>query len=698
MAADYVAYTAGNPLALRELAVEWSAEELTATAISHSPIPIGRRLEQIYARRLRELPEASRQWLLIAAAESSGDIGAVSAAADALGIPTDASADAERIDFVRTRDRIRFRHPLIRSAVYADATGADRRRAHRALGDHARSHGWPEIAAYHAAAAVDRPDDGVAAELASAADTAGARGGMLSRAHLLARAASLSTTVADRSERSVAAAEAALSAGAARLAVQLLDRVDEAALNDVGRGRKLIVEAMSGMFLSHPEGLRGGLGKLIAAADLVSELAPDLSRQTLLLALNSGTVTEEQAVGADIRDLGLRMRAASDGEDLTAMLLRAMSAFILDDYVIAAPLLREALDALLDGMGEEPTGLAFYVTIPCVALWDWHAASELLQRAARVSRTVGALRDVDACLWILSAVEMSRMNPKAAAGYIDQSAELRRALGVIDEQAVNAGLLAWQGTPPAVVEQITHAIHEAGWGGITRMAIGAIAINEIAAGAYEAAFERLSPLVRHPFLQASFHHIPEYIEAAARSGNHSSAHWALAKLESYADVSGSVVARGLRDRSRALLADDQSAEEHYLSAIDALVGDHDGDGARARLLYGEWLRRVRRRNDARVQLQLAYETFTARGAVTFAERARREIQAAGAQVLSEPKAPDLLTSQEREVALLAARGATNTEIAASMFISPNTVDYHLRKVFRKLQISSRRQLTDLLAQ
>ncbi|QKJ18747.1 AAA family ATPase [Microbacterium hominis] len=697
VAADYVAYTAGNPLALRELAVEWSAEELTATAISHSPIPIGRRLEQIYARRLRELPEASRQWLLIAAAESSGDIGAVGAAADALGIPADASAEAERIDFVRTRDRIRFRHPLIRSAVYADATGADRRRAHHALGDHARSHGRPEIAAYHAAAAVDRPDDDVAAELSAAADTAGARGGMLSRAHLLARAASLSTTIGDRSERSVAAAEAALSAGAARLAVQLLDRVDEATLNDVGRGRKLIVEAMSGLFLSDPEGLRGGLGKLIAAADLVSELAPDLSRQTLLLALNSATVTEEQAVGADIRDLGLRMRAASDGEDITAILLRAVSAFILDDYPIAAPLLREALDALLGGMGEELNGLAFYVTIPCVALWDWQAASEMLLRAARVGRIAGALRDVDACLWILSAVEMSRMNPTAAAGYIEQSAELRRALGVIDEQAVNAGLLAWQGTPPAVVEQITHAIHEAGWGGISRMATGAIAINEIAAGAYEAAFERLSPLVRHPFLQASFHHIPEYIEAAARSGNRSSAHWALAKLESYADASGSVVARGLRDRSRALLADDQSAEQHYLSAIDTLVGDHDGDGARARLLYGEWLRRVRRRNDAREQLQLAYDTFTARGAVTFAERARREIHAAGAQVLSEPKAPDLLTSQEREVAVLAARGATNTEIAASMFISPNTVDYHLRKVFRKLQINSRRQLTDLLA-
>ncbi len=697
VAADYVAYTAGNPLALRELAVEWSAEELTSTAIAHSPVPIGRRLEQIYARRLRELPEPSRRWLTVAAAESGGDLAAVNAAADVLGIPSDASGDAERIDFVTVRDTIRFRHPLIRSAVYAAATDPDRRRVHRALGDHARSHDRPEIAAYHAAAAVDHPDDDVAAELATAADIAGARGGMLSRAHLLARAAALATTVGDRSERSVGAAEAALSAGAARLALHLLARADESTLNDLGRGRKLIVEAMSGLFLSDPTGLRGGLAKLIAAADLVGELAPDLARQTLLLALNSATVTEDQSIGADVRELAVRMRAVSDGPDLTATILRAVSAFVLDDYRVAAPLLREAVDALLETTGDEPAGLAFFVTIPCVALWDWEAAAELLRRAARNSRAAGALRDVDACLWILSAIEMSRINPNAAAAYLEQSAELRRALGVVDEQAVNAGLLAWQGASAETVEQITHAIHEGGWGGISRMATGAIAINEIAAGAYGAAFERLSPLVRHPFLQASFHHLPEYVEAAVRSGNPAPAHWALDRLEFYADANGSTIARGLRDRSRALLADDDHAEHHFLASVAALTGAHLGDGARTRLLYGEWLRRVRRRADARVQLQLALDVFTDFGAVLFAARAARELHAAGADVVGDGAVPDVLTSQEREVALLAARGATNSEIAASMFISTNTVDYHLRKVFRKLRINSRRQLADRFA-
>ncbi|WP_141937355.1 helix-turn-helix transcriptional regulator [Microbacterium sp. SLBN-154] len=295
-------------------------------------------------------------------------------------------------------------------------------------------------------------------------------------------------------------------------------------------------------------------------------------------------------------------------------------------------------------------------------------------------------------------MELSRVNPKAALDYVEQSAELRRALGFGDEQAVNATLLAWQGTPSTVVEQITHAIHEAGWGGISRMALGAIAINEIAAGSYESAFERLTPLVRHPFLQASFHHLPEYVEGAVRSGNRAAAEWALDRIQVYADASGSVVARALFTRSLALLSDDAGAEHHFADAVAQFPSTHRGDAARTRLLYGEWLRRVRRRSDARWQLEQALRDFEAVGATTFAERARREILAAGGSVPSDSAPVDPLSNQERQVALLAARGATNAEIAASMFISPNTVDYHLRKVFRKLGISSRRQLADRFAE
>ncbi|WP_374977184.1 AAA family ATPase [Microbacterium trichothecenolyticum] len=697
VAAEYVQYTAGNPLALRELGAEMSAAELTSTAITHSPVPIGGRLEMIYTERMSELPSASRLWLLIAAAESTGDPAAVDSAARSLGVPPEASEAAERIDFVAVRDAVRFRHPLIRSAVYGAATDAARRSVHQALGDHARARGNLDIAAHHAAAAARGPDADVAAQLTAAADAAGARGGMLSRAHLLARAAELSPDPADASERSVAASEAALSAGAARLALQFLARAEESRLNDIGHARKLIVEAMAGLFLSDPQGLRTGMAKLVAAADLAGESAPELRRQALLLALNSATVTEEQAVGATVRELGLRMREASEGEDITAVVLRAAGSFILDGYADAAPVLRQAVDALRAESGSSLTSLAFFVTVPCVALWDWDAAVELLRRSAETGRATGALRDVDACLWILSAVELSRVNPKAASGHLAESLELRRALGFGDEQAVNAAMLAWEGAPSPTVEQIAHAIHEAGWGGISRMAAGAIAINEIADGSYASAFERLTPLVRHPFLQASFHHLPEYVEAAARSGNRAAAQWALGQIESYARASGSTVAHGLWYRSIALLSDDADAERHFVEAVEVLPESHQGDSARTRLLYGEWLRRARRRAEALAQLQVAFHGFASVGATRFMERTRREILACGGSIHDDPMPVDPLSSQERQVAELAARGSTNAEIAATMFISPNTVDYHLRKVFRKLEINSRRQLTDRFA-
>lgn len=226
----------------------------------------------------------------------------------------------------------------------------------------------------------------------------------------------------------------------------------------------------------------------------------------------------------------------------------------------------------------------------------------------------------------------------------------------------------------------------------------AIAVNELAAGAYESAYERLGPLARHPFLQASYRHLPEYVEAAVRKGNRAAAEWALHRMKTHVDINGSVVGRALYTRSLALMSDDAEAERHFIDAIALFPPSHRADIGRARLVYGEWLRRVRRRADARTQLELALRDFEATSAIGFAERARREILAAGGSVPSGSAPVDLLSSQERQVALLAARGATNAEIAATMFISPNTVDYHLHKVFRKLEISSRRQLADRFAQ
>lgn len=694
-AAAFVMYTGGNPLALRELATEWTAEQLTASALSHAPVPIGRRLEQLYSQQLAELPPATRTWLVVAAAESTGDLATVTAAAAALGVTEDASAAAEQIEFVTVRDAVRFRHPLIRSAVYAHATEVERRAAHRALRVEARARDRLDLAACHAAAASAGPDAAVADEIAAAADVAGTRGGTISRAHLLARAADLSPAPAVRSERYLAAAEAGIAAGAARLAWQMLAKVDVASLGAVGRGRALMVEAMCGIYLSDPAMLRRGATLLLESADALADNAPDAAQQALLLALNSFGVTEDRATDATLDQLGTRMRALSSGTGVRDAVLRGVGALILDPYEQAVPLLREAVSALEAQDDRQVPQSAFYAVVPCVSLWDWEAGSSLLRRAVRVAREKGALPEAETALWTLSALELSRTEPGRAREYLAQAAELRTALGSSDEQAVNAAQLAWDGASSAVVEQIARATGEAGWGGIERMAVGAIAITEIARNAYDIAYPRLTELVGRPYLQASSLHLPDYIEAAVRSGDLPAAEAALATLERFATANESVAARGLLRRAQALLADDDRAEALYVASVDALdAAGHRGDSARSRLLYGDWLRRVRRRGDARAAWQAAREIFVDVGATAFAERAARELLASGASIDSPVGRQDLLTPQEHEIARLASGGATNAEIGARMFISTNTVDYHLRKVFRKLDITSRRQLRD----
>nr|WP_279587844.1 LuxR family transcriptional regulator [Microbacterium ulmi] len=693
--ADFVSFTDGNPLALRELGAQWSIEELTAVSIAHSPVPLGRRLEAHYSARVATLSHDARRWVLVAAAEATGDAAVVRAAAARLGLPPTASGEVEALHLVEIQGTVRFRHPLVRSAVYNGATDADRRAAHAALCIETSARGRREFAAWHAAAACGGPDAGVAAELAAVADLAGARGGFASRARLLARAAALSPEPTLRAERFVSAAEAAIAAGAGVLSRQLLARADRAALDPVGRGRLLVVEAMCAVYLADPLTVRDGLAALLCAADAFHGLAPDREQKALLIALNSSMTVEDRAIGADLEQLAIRMRAASDVESPCAVVLRATSAFALEEYEVAVPLLRTAV-AMLDAMDDDDLlEVSALAVSPCIALWDCDAASRLLTRTVRAGTERGALREVDSALWVLSAVELSRVNPRRAGEHLAQAEELRRALGYADEQTVNAAYLAWQGGPRAVVEQIVHAMSESGYGGVVRMAVGALGIREIAEGEYHSAFDRLAGLIRRPYLQASHHHLAELVEAAVRSDNRAAARAAAATIDRYAAASGTTWVTGLAERCAALLADDADAERHFLASIETLdTHSHRGDCARSRLVYGEWLRRVRRRADARVQLVAARDVFTEVGADAFAERARRELTAAGAKPDESAAVVGPLTSQETAVARLAAQGATNADIGSALFISSNTVDYHLRKVFRKLGVTSRRQLAE----
>jgi DNA-binding CsgD family transcriptional regulator len=332
------------------------------------------------------------------------------------------------------------------------------------------------------------------------------------------------------------------------------------------------------------------------------------------------------------------------------------------------------------------------------ALWDGPARGELLVRYADVARQAGALLLVDTALWILALAELNGGSVARAAAYNEQVRELRRAMGYDAENVVNAALMAWTGAPREQVIAVAEGTRAAGFDGVYTSAVGALAIRDLAEGHYRDAYRKLTPLIDDPFLQVTPLQLPDYVEAAVRSGKIEVARTCAAQLARLADVNGSPWCRDVAERSLALVADDDTAEAHYRAALDTLAGTAaEVETGRTHLVYGEWLRRVRRRRDARAALHAALDAFDRGGAHLFARRARTELTALGERLAAgPPDAPDL-TPREEAIARLAASGQTNAEIAATLLISPNTVDYHLRKVFQKLAISSRRQLSERLS-
>ncbi len=330
------------------------------------------------------------------------------------------------------------------------------------------------------------------------------------------------------------------------------------------------------------------------------------------------------------------------------------------------------------------------------ALWDAVARRALLERAAAAARDAGALQVLDTTLWIMSLAELSGGTPRAAERHIAQVRELRRAIGYDAEQVVNGAYLAWSGAPRAQVEAISDVALAMGFGGVHASGVGALAVRDLAEGHYRDAYVKLKPLVDEPFLQVTPLEYADFVEAAVRAGKKGEAEPFVRRIEELAAANESVWACGVAARCRALV--DDEPEEHFQAAIDTLrPTDIDVELGRTHLLYGEWLRRRKRRRDAREQLHIALDLFERSAAPAFVERARTELTATGlhAESATEPQSLGL-TPQELTVARLAASGSTNAEIGATLFISANTVDYHLRKVFQKLGLSSRRQLADRL--
>ncbi|MRX44705.1 AAA family ATPase [Agromyces sp. Q22] len=701
LAVRIAADTGGNPLALVDLAHELTAHQLIASSLSEEPLPIGERLESHYRERLAALPVPTRLWLLAAAAESTGDRTVINAAARRLELPGDASSAAERADLVTVHDTIRFRHPLVRLAAYHGMPAADRRRVHEALSSLLADHGREDLGAWHAASATVGPDAEVAARMERAADAAGGRGGLVSRARLLARAAELTPDGPGRDLRLLAAAETATAAGAAQLAAELVGRIDVSRLDPVSHGRLLMLRVGMALFLGDAEGVLTASATMLRAAELFHGLVPDLEQRALLAAFEVLLTAEWAARDVTLPDLGRRV---TEGADLVdgprAVALRAIGAHMLLPYPEAVPIMRRAVDLLVAADDAELLEFGNFGVALTMGLWDVETCVRLLERTAAAARDAGAIQVLDTTLWLLSLLELLHSGPAASAQYTAQVRDLRHAIGYDSEQVVNVSYLAWSGAPYEVVEQVGEQALAAGFGGVWSLAMTGLGIREIADGRYRDAFHRFEPMVARPFLQVTYQQLPEYVEAGARAGRHEAVRPALARLQLFAAESRTPWILGVAERSAALLAGDDESERHYRAAIEHLTGSAArADLGRAHLVYGEWLRRTKRRREAREQLRLALDLFTRIGAPAFAERARRELAATGEHVPHrEPggSAADALTPQEETVARMAADGRTNPEIGATLFISANTVDYHLRKVFRKLGVTSRRQLADRL--
>lgn len=696
-ATQVITATGGNPLALVDLAGELSVRRLTEVSLADEPLPIGHHLEALYLRRIRHLAPDLQTWLLLAAADSTGNIDLIRAAAQVWGLPDDPIEEAESAGLVELDPTIRFRHPLVRSAAYNAVQGAQRRRAHRALAVAAEQLGLVEVEAWHAAKATLGTDPDVADRLERVADAAGQRGGLASRARVLAQASTLTPPGRTKYARLVDAAEAALASGAAQLAKTYLDDVDEDALDAVSRGRLVWIRASIALFTADPALMEAG-ATMLSAAECLHGHDVVLEQDALIKAFEYTLPAERLARGLTLSELGARLRKGAElREGTAATILRGLSAHILLPYDQAVPVMRTAVDAILD---LDAAGLLRYGATSVAlttALWDAGARRECLERTVAAARDAGALQLLDSTLWIMSLAELTGGTPRHAHHYIEQVRELRRAIGYDAEHVINVALLAWAEAPRPQVEMIAEGAGAMGFGGVQSAGQAALAVRDLAEGDYESAYLRLKPLVDDPFLQVTPLELPDIVEAACRSDRTHEAPAYVEQLEALARANGSPWTAGVAHRSRALVEED--AEPHHRAAIDALAsGDLPIELGRAHLLYGEWLRRARRRRDAREELHAALDLFERGQAPAFAHRTRAELRAVGDQAAQVAARDPLdLTTQQLTVARLAASGHTNAEIGATMFLSPNTVDYHLRNVFHKLGISSRRQLAERLA-
>jgi DNA-binding CsgD family transcriptional regulator len=699
-----IAETRGNPLALLEL-----PQGLTAT-----PVPGGfgllgahelsGRIEESFLRRLQTLPEDERLLLLVAAAEPVGDPLLMWGAADRLGIGDSAAAGAEMDGLLTVGERVTFRHPLVRSAVYRSAPVQERRAVHLALAEATDREVDPDRRAWHLAAAAPGPDEDVALELERSAGRAQARGGLAAAAAFLQRSVALTRDPARRADRALVAAQASLHAGAFDAALGLLSAAETGALDELQLAR---AELLRGQIAFASSVGSDAPPLLLKAAARLERLDVELARETYLDAWGAALFAGRLATAGDLLEVSRAARSApppTHPPGPSDLLLDGLALLMTEGRAAAAPTLRRATAAFADEElpADENFRWGWLTTVPSNILWDddsWHAINA---RQLQAARDAGALARLPIDLTALAILVTWWGDFARAAAVIAETDAVTEATGTRIAPFGAMLLAAFSGRETEACELIESTVKGATAGG---QGIGVQYARWVAAilfnglGRYDealAAARQASEEAPELFLSAWA--LPELIEAANRSGQTQLGASALERLAEATAAAGTDWALGIAARSRALMAEDETAERLYREAIERLGRTRlRPELARAHLLYGEWLRRENRRVDAREQLRTAHEMLAAIGMAAFADRARRELVATGDRVRKRTVAArDELTAQEEQIARLARDGLSNPEIGTRLFLSPRTVEWHLKKVFTKLGIRSRRGLHDAL--
>lgn len=697
-----VAEARGNPLALLELPRSAPPTRLAGGFEPPHTLSVPRRIEEMFRQRSTDLPGETQLLMLLAAADPTGDAAVLWRAAEEMGIRAEAAEAAETAGLLEIGSRVRFRHPLVRSAVYEACAEPDRRRVHGALAAATDARSDPDRRAWHRARAVLGTDEDAAADLERSADRARARGGLAAAAAFLQQAVELTPEPTRRAERALAAAHAKHAAGASDEASELLTIAAAGPLDALQAARLRLLRAQIVFHLTRDS---EAPGLLLDAAETFAPLDAALARETYLDAFDASLVNG----GRDAERVASAARSAPPPPvppRPVDLLLDGFVTVFTVGYAQGVPALRVAVEAFADDAeaGEARSTRngrwLWLASRTAVGILDDELAHALASHHVRRARETGGLAALPAALSFFVSVltlsgELDRAEELAA-----ESAALSEAIGAAPLRHGPVMLAAWRGDRDAAAHLTDTTYRDLAnprGGGEIAVAEYAMAVLHNGLGNFDLARDAAQRACETDELGTRNVYLPELVEAMVRSGDADDAAGPVELLEARARACNTSWSLGLAARCRALVSEGAAAEKSYREAVETLGRSRmQGETARAHLLFGEWLRREGRRRDAREQLRAAHELFSGMGAHAYAERSARELRATGEHPRKRSAQPtDALTPHELQIARLVATGATSREVAAQLFLSPRTIEAHLRNIFRKLGISSRRQLKDL---